>query len=227
MNSFAEKGAKMLDFYYGLVLLFEVVMCIIIGIFIIKRDPSININQIFFLVMLSFGGYLFFESINYLLNIDDLATIDLFRDFSVFFSSTSVVLLVFTALLVQHGDIVIERKVNLLAGFLTIIIIVIIGIPYDSAEIVDNSYIIYNNDIIGKIFLLFIPMFLVFFSMFQYLKIRQSSDDPILRNKLLRLAIGLLLIFIGIGYFAVFPSFRYPGHISYILGLLVLFWAFR
>jgi hypothetical protein len=105
--------------------------------------------------------------------------------------------------------------------------------PLDSANTgISDAYVIFEQadpqyGIIGKTALLFIPMFGIFFSMFQYLRIRQSSEDIVLRQKLLRLTIGLFLITVGIAYFAVFPEFRYPGHISYIAGLVSLFWAFK
>ncbi|MHA2246586.1 MAG: hypothetical protein ACXADY_16710 [Candidatus Hodarchaeales archaeon] len=220
----------MLDFYYGVVLLFEVVLAVVIGIFIIRRDKSQLLNQVFLLVMFSFSGYLFFESIIYLLGVEDLSVVNLLRDFSVIFSTAAVVLLVFTALIVEKGDVIVQRKINLVIGFLSIAILVIIGAPLDSARIVENgvTYVIFEQaDIIGKISLLFVPILFIFFSMIQYLRIRQSSEDQALRNKLLRLAIGLILITVGIGYFAVFPEFRYPGHISYIAGLVSLFWAFK
>lgn len=221
----------MLDLLYGVVLLFEVVLAVIIGIFIIRRDRSQTLNQVFLLVMVSFSGYLFFESIIYLLGTEDLSVVNLFRDISVFFSTAAVVLLVFSALIVQYGDVVVQRKINLVIGFIALVFLVIIGIPFDSGRIIDN-YVIFEQvhpqfGIIGKTALLFIPIIGIFFSMFQYLRIRHSSSDPVLRQKLLRLAIGLLLITIGIGYFALFPEFRYPGHISYIAGLLSLFWAFK
>ncbi len=222
----------MLDFFYGIVLFFEVLISIVIGIFIIRRDKTQTLNQVFLLVMLAFAGYLFFESIIYLLGVEDLA--DLLRDLSIIFSTLAVILLVFSALIVQYGDVIIERKLNLVIGFFSLVILVLIGAPFDSARIVKNgvTYVIFEQadpvfGIVGKIALLFIPILFIFFSMFQYLRIRQSSDDPVLRNKLLRLAIGLFLITVGIAYFAVFPEFRYPGHVSYIAGLASLFWAFK
>ncbi|MFX1283245.1 MAG: hypothetical protein ACFFB5_06300 [Promethearchaeota archaeon] len=221
----------MLDLLYGVVLLIEVVLAVIIGLFIIKRDKSQTLNQVFLLVMLSFSGYLFFESIIYLLGIEDLSTVDLLRDLSVFFSTAAVILLVFSALIVQYGDIIVQRKINLVIGFIVLVFLVIIGIPFDSARIIDNYVIFEQADpqfgIIGKTALLFIPILGIFFSMFQYLRIRQSSEDAVLRQKLFRLALGLFLITIGIAYFAIFPEFRYPGHIAYIAGLLSLFWAFK
>ncbi|MFX1335383.1 MAG: hypothetical protein ACFFCU_13100 [Promethearchaeota archaeon] len=221
----------MLDFLYGIVLLFEVFLALIIGAFIIRRDKSQLLNKIFFLVMLSFTGYLFFESIIYLLDIEDLQVINLLRDLSIFFSTLAVILLVFSALIVQYGDIIVDRKINLVIGFLCLVLLVIIGIPFDSGRIVDTYVIFEQADpefgLIGKIALLFIPMLCIFFAMIQYLRIRQSSGDPILKQKLLRLTAGLFLITVGIAYFAFFPEFRYPGHLSYIAGLLSLFWAFK
>ncbi|MHA2295716.1 MAG: hypothetical protein ACXADA_06830 [Candidatus Hodarchaeales archaeon] len=219
----------MLDFFYGLVLLSEVIICIIIGIFIIRRDTSERLNQAFFMVMICFAGYLFFESVIYLLNIVDLPTADILRDMSVLSSTASSTLLVFTALIVQYGDEVFESRRNLLIGSLTVVILAFSGMQFDSAEIptIGANYIIFINDIIGKIFLLLIPMIFLIYAMFRYMMVRQSSDEPVLRAKLLRLTIGLILILIGIGYFAIFPSFRYPGHISYIIGLIMLLWAFK
>lgn len=223
----------MLDFLYGVVLFFEVVLSIIIGIFIIRRDRTQLLNQIFLLVMFSFAGYLFFESIIYLLNIVDLLVINLLRDISVIFSTTAVVLLVLSALIVQYGDVIIQRKTYLVIALLSVVILVIVGLPLDSANTeISDTYVIFEQadpqyGIIGKIALLFIPILGIFFSMFQYLRIRQSSEDIVLRQKLLRLTIGLFLITVGIAYFAFFPEFRYPGHISYIAGLVSLFWAFK
>ncbi len=223
----------MLDFFYGIVLFFEVLISIVIGIFIIRRDKSQTLNQVFLLVMLSFAGYLLFESIIYLLNVVDLAILNLLRDLSVFFSTLAVILLVFSALIVQYGEIVIQRKLNLVIGLLALVILVLIGAPFDSARILESgTNVIFEQadpvyGIVGKIALLFVPIIFIFFSIFQYMRVRQSSDDPVLRNKLLRLAIGLFLIIVGIGYFAIFPEFRYPGHISYIAGLASLFWAFK
>lgn len=223
----------MLDFLYGVVLLFEVILSIIIGIFIIRRDRTQLLNQVFLLVMFAFAGYLFFESIIYLLNIIDLPTINLLRDISVIFSSTAAVLLVLSALIVQYGDVVIKRRIYPIIALLAVVVLVVIGLPFDSANTsISDTYVIFEQadpqfGILGKITLLFIPMLGIFFAMFQYLRIRQSSQDTVLRQKLLRLSLGLLLITVGIGYFAVFPEFRYPGHISYIVGLLSLFWAFK
>ncbi|MFX1514877.1 MAG: hypothetical protein ACFFC6_01075 [Promethearchaeota archaeon] len=219
----------MLDFLYGVVLLFEVVLSIIIGIFIIRRDRTQLLNQVFLLVMFAFAGYLFFESIIYLVNINDLPTIDLLRDISVIFSTTAAALLVLSALIVQYGEVIIQRKIYPIIALLAVVVLVIIGVPFDSADTsISDTYVIFKQaDILGTIALLFVPMLGIFFAMFQYLRIRQSSQDTVLRQKLLRLSLGLLLITVGIAYFAVFPEFRYPGHISYIAGLLSLFWAFK
>ena len=223
----------MLDFFYGIVLFFEVLISIVIGIFIIRRDKSQTLNQVFLLVMLAFAGYLFFESIIYLLNIIDLEIVNFLRDVSVFFATLAAILLVFSALIVQYGEVIIQRRINLVIGLLALVILVLMGAPFDSARILENgTYVIFEQPdpvfgIVGKIALLFIPMIGIFFSIFQYMRVRQSSDDLELRNKLLRLAIGLFLIIVGIGYFAIFPEFRYPGHISYIAGLASLFWAFK
>jgi len=223
----------MLDFLYGVVLLFEVVLSIIIGIFIIKRDRTQLLNQVFLLVMFAFAGYLFFESIIYLLDIIDLPTINLLRDISVVFSTTAAVLLVLSALIVQYGEVIIQRKIYPIIALLAVVVLVMIGLPFDSANTsISDTYVIFEQadpqyGILGKIVLLFIPMLGIFFAMFQYLRIRQSSQDTVLRQKLLRLSLGLLLITVGIAYFAVFPGFRYPGHISYIVGLLSLLWAFK
>ncbi|MFW9992587.1 MAG: hypothetical protein ACFFD4_11120 [Candidatus Odinarchaeota archaeon] len=218
----------MLDFYYGVVLSFEVCLSLIIGVFIIRRDRSERLNQTFSLVMLFFSGYLLSESIVYLFSIEDLAMVDLLRDFSVLSSTTSSVLLVFTALIIQYGDEAVESKRNLLIGIILTLILAFSGIPFDRAEQPTGAnYIIFTNEIIGKIALLLIPMILLLYAMFQYMRVRYSSDDPVLRGKLLKLTVGLLLIIIGIGYFALFPEFRYPGHIMYIGGLTMLFWAFK
>ncbi|MFX0066872.1 MAG: hypothetical protein ACFFC7_32465 [Candidatus Hermodarchaeota archaeon] len=219
----------MYDIFYGVLLLFEVVITVSNGLFIIRRDPSKRLNQVFLLVMVFFASYLFFESIIYLLGIVDLLLIDFFRDISVLSSTTSAVLLLFSALIVQSGDEIVEKRLNQLMGFLTIVILVLVGIPFDWASIVENgvSYVVFKNDIIGKIALIIIPSLMVVFAMVQYMRIRQSSEDPVMRQKLLRLTIGLLLILGGIAYFAIFPLFRYPGHVSYIIGLLFMFWAFK
>lgn len=219
----------MYDIFYGVLLLFEVVITVSNGLFIIRRDPSKRLNQVFLLVMVFFASYLFFESIIYLFGIVDLLLIDFFRDISILSSTTSAVLLVFSALIVQSGDEIVENKINLLIGFLSIAILVFVGAPFDSASLVENgvTYVIFQNDIIGKIALLIIPSLMVLFAMFQYMRVRQSSEDPVMRQKLLKLTIGLFLILCGIAYFAIFPLFRYPGHISYITGLLFMFWAFK
>ncbi|MFX0125512.1 MAG: hypothetical protein ACFFAE_17960 [Candidatus Hodarchaeota archaeon] len=223
----------MLDFLYGVVLLFEVILSLIIGIFIIRRDRTQLLNQVFLLVMFSFSGYLFFESIIYLLNIQDLPTINLLRDISIFFSTTSVVLLVLSALIVQYGEVIIQRRIYPLIALLSVVVLVMLGMPFDSANTeLSTSYVIFEQadpqyGIIGKITLLFIPILGIFFAMFQYMRIRQSSEDVVLRQKLLKLTLGLFLITVGVAYFAVFPEFRYPGHISYIVGLISLFWAFK
>ena len=223
----------MLDFLYGVVLLFEVVLSIIIGIFIIRRDRTQLLNQVFLLVMFAFAGYLFFESIIYILNITDLPTINLLRDISVVFSTAAAVLLVLSALIVQYGEVIIQRRIYPIIALLIVVVLVIIGLPFDSANTsISDTYVIFEQadpqyGILGKIALLFIPIIGIFFAMFQYLRIRQSSQDTVLRQKLLRLSLGLLLITVGIAYFAVFPEFRYPGHISYIIGLLSLLWAFK
>ena len=222
----------MLDFLYGIVLLFEVLLSIIIGVFIIRRDRTQLLNQVFLLVMFAFAGYLFFESIIYLLNIVDLPTINLFRDISIVFSTAAAVLLVLSALIVQYGEVIIQKKIYPIIAFLVVVVLVIVGMPLDSANTSISTYVIFEQadpqyGIIGKIALLFIPILFIFFSMIQYMRIRQSSQDIVLRQKLLRLTLGLFLITLGIAYFAVFPEFRYPGHISYIGGLLSLFWAFK
>ncbi|MFX0204799.1 MAG: hypothetical protein ACFFDT_02350 [Candidatus Hodarchaeota archaeon] len=223
----------MLDFLYGIVLLFEVILSIIIGIFIIRRDRTQLLNQVFLLVMFTFAGYLFFEAIIYLLDIVDLSTINLLRDISIVFSTSAVVLLVLSALIVQYGEVIIQRRIYPIIALLAVVVLVIVGIPFDSANnTISDTYIIFEQadpqyGIIGKIALLFIPILGIFFSMIQYLRIRQSSQDSVLRQKLLRLTLGLFLITVGIAYFAFFPEFRYPGHISYIGGLLSLFWAFK
>lgn len=223
----------MLDFLYGVVLLFEVVLSIIIGIFIIRRDRTQLLNQVFLLVMFAFAGYLFFEAIIYLLNIVDLPTINLLRDISIVFSTSAVALLVLSALIVQYGNVIIQRKIYPIIALLAVVVLVVIGAPFDSANTtISDTYVIFEQadpqyGIIGKIALLFIPILGILFAMIQYLRIRQSSQDDVLRQKLLRLTLGLFLITVGIAYFAVFPEFRYPGHISYIGGLISLFWAFK
>jgi hypothetical protein len=183
--------------------------------------------------MFSFAGYLFFESIIYLLNIQDLPTINLLRDLSIIFSTTAVVLLVLSALIVQYGEVIIQNKIYPVIALLSVVVLVMVGMPLDSANTsISDIYVIFEQadpqyGIIGKIALLFIPMLGIFFAMIQYMRIRQSSEDKVLRQKLLRLTLGLFLITVGIAYFAIFPEFRYPGHISYIAGLISLFWAFK
>ena len=88
----------MYDIFYGALLLFEVVITVSNGLFIIRRDPSKRLNQVFLLAMVFFASYLFFESIIYLLGIVDLLLIDFFRDISILSSTTSGVLLLFSAL---------------------------------------------------------------------------------------------------------------------------------
>ncbi|MHA2226763.1 MAG: hypothetical protein ACXAC8_16240 [Candidatus Hodarchaeales archaeon] len=215
-----------LDIIYGFVLMFEVIVALIIGLFIINRDKSNRLNQLFLIVMFSFAGYLLSESIIYLLAIEDLMLIDLFRDFSVFCSCTSSVLLLVSALAVQYGDFVVEKRINLIFIIIVILALTLIGIPYDSGSISGN-YVIFQSDILGKIALLVIPALMVVSSMVIFMFVRQSSEEPFLRQKMLRLTVGLGLIIVGIAYFAIFPEFRYPGHVSYIIGLFILFWAFK
>ncbi|MHA1448296.1 MAG: hypothetical protein ACTSP4_02620 [Candidatus Hodarchaeales archaeon] len=175
--------------------------------------------------MIGFAGYLFFESIIYLLGITDLTTINLLRDLSVSCSTVSSILLVFTALIVQLGGEVVESPRNILIGVISSIVLIFIGIPYDGAKTSfdssSDSFVVFvqagDFALVAKIALLIIPVMMIMYAVFQYMRVRHSSTDPVLRNQLLRLSIGQCLIIVGIVYFVIFPLFRYPGHVSYKL----------
>ncbi|MFX0091788.1 MAG: hypothetical protein ACFFBD_08495 [Candidatus Hodarchaeota archaeon] len=220
----------MYDIIYGVVLLFEVCFSSTIGLLIIKRDRFQRLNQIFSLVMFSFVAYLFLESVIYLFNITDLFVINLLRDIGVTFSTSSAVLLGFSAMIIQRGDEVVNRKINLVIVGFFILFLVIFGAPFDTAEVVEYfgiTYIIFQEELVALILLRAVPLLCVSFAIFQYMKIRVSSEDSLLRQRLLKLTIGLLLIMLGVIYFSFFPFFLYPGHVSYIIGELCVFWAFK
>ncbi|MFX0090220.1 MAG: hypothetical protein ACFFBD_00550 [Candidatus Hodarchaeota archaeon] len=220
----------MLDPIYGVGMILSSCVSGIIGLAIIQRDPSKKLNQTFSLVMFAFAGYLSTEGIIYILDLIDISLILLIRAVSLIFSTSSAVLLGLCALIVRHGDEVAENKLNLIVLVLSIAILLIIGIPGMWVETVDYfgfTYIIFRETIIGTILLRGAPLVLIMFAVVEYLTIRYTSNNPVMRQKLLRLSIGLLLILIGIFYFTLFPYFLYPGLIAYLLGLLFMFWAFR
>ncbi|MFX0095501.1 MAG: hypothetical protein ACFFBD_27440 [Candidatus Hodarchaeota archaeon] len=220
---------NMFDALYGLILIIEAIISVSCGIFIIRRDSTRKLNQIFLLVMVTFSLYFFFESIVYLFQIYDLNIINLFRDLSVSFSTAASVLLLFTALLVQYGEGVVENKRNIMIGFLVILILLFFALPNDTASITQNfglDYLHYHTEFLGRIVSVIIPGVFVLYALFQYINVRRSSNDSALRQKLLRLTIGLTLILLAIAYLALFSFFRYPAHILFFSGLCFLFWAF-
>ncbi|MHA2334762.1 MAG: hypothetical protein ACXAEU_22225 [Candidatus Hodarchaeales archaeon] len=61
----------MLDTFYGAILLIEVIITVIVGLFIIRRNPAEKLNQVYLVVLLSFAIYPALESLLYLFNITD------------------------------------------------------------------------------------------------------------------------------------------------------------
>jgi hypothetical protein len=177
-----------------------------------------------------FSFYFFFESLIYLFQIFDLNTINLLRDISVVFSTTTSVLLFLSALVVQYGATVVENKLYMAIAIIATIGILVIGLPLDEATIdisTTPSYVLFESVGIGKIVLVVFPGIFVLYALFQYLRVRYTSDDQDLRMKLLKLTIGLGSILLGIAYLAVFQTFRYPAHVMFLVGLSFMVWAFK
>ncbi|MHA2334552.1 MAG: hypothetical protein ACXAEU_21175 [Candidatus Hodarchaeales archaeon] len=166
--------------------------------------------------------------------------INVFRDFGLTFSTASSILLAYTALILRFGDRIVTKS-NITIVIIIVIIMGFLGTRLDTITIIE-PYIYYQLDILGQVFLRVIPITCVFYAIFEYLRIRHSTDDKKLRQQLLKLTTGLVFIVVGVVYLAVafliagtlssdqiavIPFFLYPGQLLYAAGELMLLWAFK
>jgi hypothetical protein len=222
----------------GLIFLIDAIILDFVAVLVFRKDSKNLLNRLTALAMITFGAYLFFEGLIYILPLDPFYPVvfNIFRDISASAAIIAAVIGALTGILIYKGEHYVSRVQVagpiLAAGMIGIIL----TLPNDSVNyVVAQDTLGFAMSIWAIIGLLLIPVSLMAIATFYFIRTLRSVDRSHAKyQKAFALSIALLLVTVGIAYYSAFnllgillPFLGLLGHIFFLLASFCFFYAFR
>ncbi len=222
----------------GLIFLIDAVVLDFVAVVVFRKDSKNFLNRLTALAMITFGVYLFFEGLIYILPLVPFYPVvfNIFRDISASGAIIAAVIGALTGILIFKGEHYVSQLQ--VAGPIVAagVIGIILTLPNDSVNyMAAQDTLGFAMSIWGIIGLLLIPVSLMAIATFYFIRtLRSVKRSHAKYQKALALSIALLLVTVGIAYYSVFnllgitlPVLGLLGHVFFLLASVCFFYAFR
>jgi hypothetical protein len=222
----------------GLIFLIDAIILDFVALVVFRKDSKNLLNRLTALAMITFGIYLFFEGLIYILPLVPFYpdVFNIFRDVSASGAIIAAVIGALTGILIFKGEHHVSRLQ--VAGPIVAagVIGIILTLPNDSVNyMAAQDTLGFAMSFWGVIGLLLIPVSLMVIATFYFIRtLRSVNRSHTKYRKALALSIALLLVTVGIAYYSVFnilgitlPVLGLLGHVFFLLASFCFFYAFR
>ncbi len=222
----------------GMIFLIDAIILDFVAVLVFRKDSKNLLNRLTALAMITFGAYLFFEGVIYILPLDFyyLGVFNIFRDISASCAIIAAVIGALTGVLIFKGEHYVSR-VRVAGPILAAGVIgIILTLPNDSVSYIETQDSLgFAMSIWAIIGLLLIPVSLMAVATYYFVRTLRSVDRTHAKyQKALALSSALLLITVGIAYYSAFnllgitlPFLGLLGHLFFLLASFCFFYAFR
>jgi len=229
------------DRYYGLILLSNGILALLISIFIAARGLKNLQNRLMGLSLAGFSFYLTFESLIYIAQSQNELWVNRLRNLSLAGVMLASYSLFLGGILIAKGPRYIQdhRKFfigfTLFHGLIAILSFITESIGFSTTDPVVMEF---RGSIISIILSHGYPVIIIAIGLYYFYVIYQDAKrDERIAKKILTLIIGITVIVLGALWMAsirtifldqIAPALIYlPGHLFYFLGSILMFFTFR